>query len=332
MRVMRRRAGALRQRIPAPQPDSQSGSARTPSPRHPFSGPLKAAPMPVPPTSGRLQWTDVPTPLRARLEDALGAPVTDTTTPAGGFGHQLAAALTLKGGRRVFVKAAPDDDSLTTANVHEAAVLDALPPDAPGPELLGIHRAADWTAVVIAYLDGPHPDLSPASADAEQIWALLDKLTSSLAPAPYAAAVSTAPSTAAGLHGWDELLADPSADLAPAARDSLQQLAELEAAWPALARGDRIVHGDLRADNMVRDHHLGVTFVDWAHATTGPACIDAASLAPQLLLAGHAPADIARLLCDHPATASSPETTTAFLAALASHWHRNAVRCESRSR
>jgi aminoglycoside phosphotransferase (APT) family kinase protein len=282
--------------------------------------------MPVPPTSGRLQWTDVPLPLRARLEDALGAPVTDTVTPAGGFGHQLAAALRLAGGRRVFVKAAPDDDPLTAANVHEAAVLDALPSGVAAPELLGIHRAADWTAVVIAHLDGPHPDLSPASGDAGQTWARLDKLTSSPAPAPYAAAVSTTPSTAAALHGWDELLSDPPADLAPAARDRLPQLVELEAAWPALARGNRIVHGDLRADNMVRDRHLGVTFVDWAHATTGPACIDAASLAPQLVLAGHAPVDIARLLRDHPATASSPKTTTAFLAALTGHWHRNARR------
>lgn len=280
--------------------------------------------MPVPPTSGRLQWTDVPTPLCARLEDALGAPVTDAVTPTGGFGHQLAAALTLEGGRRVFVKAAPDDDPLTAANVHEAAVLDSLPSGAPAPELLGIHRAADWTAVVIAHLDGPHPDLSPASGDAEQTWALLDKLTSSPAPALYVAAVANTPSTTAALHGWDELLSDPPADLAPAARGRLAQLAELEAAWPALAHGDRIVHGDLRADNMVRDHHLGVTFVDWAHASTGPACIDAASLAPQLILAGHAPADIAGLLRDHPATASSPDTTTAFLAALTGHWHRNA--------
>ncbi|MFF2520313.1 phosphotransferase family protein [Streptomyces sp. NPDC058086] len=280
--------------------------------------------MPVPPTSGRLQWTDVPPPLRARLEDALGTAVTDAVTPAGGFGHQLAAALRLAGGRRVFVKAAPDDDPLTAANVHEAAVLDALPPGAPAPELLGIHRAAGWTAVVMAHLDGPHPDLSPASADAGQTWALLDNLTSSPAPGPYAAAVSTAPSTAASLHGWDELLSDPPADLAPAARDRLPQLAELEAAWPVLARGDRIVHGDLRADNMVRDHHLGVTFVDWAHATTGPACLDAASLAPQLILAGHTPADISRLLHEHPDTARNPDTTTAFLAALTGHWHRNA--------
>ncbi|MFF0450866.1 phosphotransferase family protein [Streptomyces sp. NPDC004609] len=280
--------------------------------------------MPVPPTSSRLQWTDLPTSLRARLEDALGAPVTDTVTPSGGFGHQLAAALTLEGGRRVFVKAAPDDDPLTTANVHEAAVLDALPPGAPAPDLLGNHRAADWTAVVIAHLDGPHPDLSPASGDAGQTWALLDKLTSSPAPALYAAAVSTAQSTAAALHGWDELLSNPPVNLAPAARAHLPQFAELEAAWPALAHGNRIVHGDLRADNMVRDHERGVTFVDWAHATTGPTCIDAASLAPQLILAGHAPADIARLLSDHPATASSPDTTTAFLAALTGHWHRNA--------
>ncbi|ELP65988.1 hypothetical protein PV735_46200 [Streptomyces turgidiscabies] len=36
-------------------------------------------------------------------------------------------------------------------------------------------------------------------------------------------------------------------DLARAARDRLEQLAELEAVWPGLAHGNRIVHGDLRA-------------------------------------------------------------------------------------
>ncbi|WP_331765602.1 hypothetical protein OH786_35575 (plasmid) [Streptomyces atratus] len=85
-------------------------------------------------------------------------------------------------------------------------------PGAPAPKPLGIHHAADWTAIVIAHLDGPHPDLSPASGDAGQTWALLDELTSSPAPAPYAATVSTTPSTTAALHGWDELRSDVGAD------------------------------------------------------------------------------------------------------------------------
>ncbi|MFD5935537.1 MULTISPECIES: phosphotransferase family protein [unclassified Streptomyces] len=280
--------------------------------------------MPSLPPAGRLRWTDVPAPLRSRLEASFDAPVTKAVTPAGGFGHQLAAALTLADGRRFFVKAAPTQDPLTVANLHEGAVLSSLPPGAPAPDLVGVHHTADWTAVVIAHLDGPHPDLSPGSSDPGQVWTLLDKLASSAAPPPYVAAVATTPSGAASLHGWNNLLTEPHGDLEPDVRHWLPELAELEAAWPGLAHGDRIVHGDLRADNMVRDLHLGVTFVDWAHATTGPACIDAASLAPQLILAGHAPADIAHLLQDHPATASSPDTTTAFLAALTGHWHRNA--------
>ncbi|MFH8452824.1 hypothetical protein ACH4CD_26720 [Streptomyces fungicidicus] len=43
----------------------------------------------------------------ARIEDVLGTPATDTTTPGGGFGHQLAAAPTLTDGRRAFVTATP---------------------------------------------------------------------------------------------------------------------------------------------------------------------------------------------------------------------------------
>ncbi|WP_207931104.1 hypothetical protein [Streptomyces sp. 8K308] len=62
----------------------------------------------------------------------------------------------------------------------------------------------------------------------------------------------------------------------------------------------------------------------WANATTGPACTNAVSLAPQPVLAGHTPADIARLLTEHPATGNDPDTATAFLAALTGHWHRYA--------
>lgn len=134
------------------------------------------------------------------------------------------------------------------------------------------------------------------------------------------------PSGAAGLHGWAVLLANPPGDLDPAVRHRLHELAKLETAWPELAHGDRIVHGDLRAHNMVRDHDRGVTFVDWAHTTTGPPCIDAVSLAPQLVLAGHTPPDIARLLDEHPATATDPLASTAFLATFTGHWHRNARR------
>lgn len=289
--------------------------------------PSPSSPSALPPV-GRLRWADAPAPLRAHLEAVLGGTVTDARTPAGGFGHQLAAVLVLDDGRRFFVKAAPDDDSLTAANLHEAAVLDVLPPGTPAPHLEGVHRTAGWTAVVVAHLDGPHPDLSPGSTDTGRIGDLLDRLTEDPAPAAYRAAVAHAPSGAAGLHGWDVLLADPPPDLAADLRARLPVLAELESAWASLAYGDRIVHGDLRADNMVRDRTRGVTFVDWAHATTGPACIDPVSLAPQLVLAGHEPAAVARLLDERSATAAAPEATTAFLAALCGHWHLHARKPE----
>ncbi|WP_405918353.1 phosphotransferase [Streptomyces sp. NBC_00728] len=144
--------------------------------------------------------------------------------------------------------------------------------------MLGIHRASGCTAVVIAELDGPQPDLPLASGDAGHTGALLDKLTSSPTPAPYAAAVSS-PLHGGGAARMGRTRRRSAGRPRPA---RLPQLAELEAAWPALAHGNRIVQGDLRADNMVCDHHRGVTFVDWAHATTGPACIDAGARAARL--------------------------------------------------
>lgn len=86
----------------------------------------------------------------------------------------------------------------------------------------------------------------------------------------------------------------------------------------------KIVHAYLRAENMVRDHDRRVTFVDWAHATTGPACIDAVFLAPSSSSPGTPQQDVARLLDEHPATATDPLASTAFLGALTGHWHCNA--------
>jgi hypothetical protein len=84
-------------------------------------------------SSGRLSWDTVPAALREAIEAHLGAPVRHAHTPPGGFGHQLASTLTLTDRRRIFVKAAPEGDSLTAANLDEAEVLRYLPPHAPRP-------------------------------------------------------------------------------------------------------------------------------------------------------------------------------------------------------
>ncbi|WP_327176586.1 hypothetical protein OG599_15615 [Streptomyces sp. NBC_01335] len=138
---------------------------------------LSPPPPPPPrPSPGRQRWADVPAPLRARLEAALGGAVAEVRTPDGGFGHQLAAVLLLDNGRRFFAKAAPDEDPLTVGNLHEAAVLGALPPKAPAPALVGVHHRAGWTAVVVGHLDGPHPDLSPQSGDATVVRDLVGRV------------------------------------------------------------------------------------------------------------------------------------------------------------
>jgi len=157
------------------------------------------------------------------------------------------------------------------------------------------------------------------------VWALLDKLASTPAPDNYRAALpATGDSATARPHGWTTLPYDT--PLPAEARRLLPRLRELEEAWPALAHhGDRVIHGDLRADNMVTDHQRGIVFVDWAHATHGPAAVDAVSLAAQLTLAGHQPHDVARTLRGHHSLATDPLPGLAFLAALTGHWQRNAT-------
>ncbi|MEK8141686.1 phosphotransferase [Streptomyces sp. M10(2022)] len=234
--------------------------------------------MPVPPISGRLQWTDVPT-RSAPASKRPWAHPSPTRSPRGRL-RPPARRCGPPGQRPTgLCQSGPDDDPLTAANLHEAAVLSSLPPGAPAPGCwaftappTGLPSSSPTSTARTP--TSPRPTATPNRPG--RCW-------TSSPPGP------PRPLRRGGQHhalhhdGPARLGRTPPRPAGrprPAARALLPELAEREAAWPGLAYGDRIVHGDLRADNMVRDHHLGVTFVDWAHATTGPACIDAASLAP----------------------------------------------------
>lgn len=69
------------------------------------------------------------------------------------------------------------------------------------------------------------------------------------------------------------------------------QLAGLEDRWfDVLAAGTALQHGDLRADNVVREPGGRLRLVDWTHRWTVPGWADLVRLGPDLLAnGGHDP-------------------------------------------
>lgn len=63
----------------------------------------------------------------------------------------------------------------------------------------------------------------------------------------------------------------------------VRRLAELEQQWfEQLDPGDALQHGDLRADNVVRDPDGRLGLVDWTHNWTAPGWADLVRLGPDL--------------------------------------------------
>jgi aminoglycoside phosphotransferase (APT) family kinase protein len=271
----------------------------------------------------RPEWQDLAAPVRAAIELLLGAPVTAATTPPGGNSPHLAARLALADGRRVFVKSSPLTAPLTASNRYEAAITQALPGSAPAPTVLAAAETAGWFTVVYTDVPGRHPDISPGSTHLRPV---LDALAR-VARLPVGDGLTrelrgTAAIELAGyLHGW-ALQDDTSQDLDPWAAQHLGDLVSLESERARALDGDALGHSDARPDNMLL-HDGQVILVDWSHALVGAAWLDAAYLAPQMILDGWQPVDALDALLAHPLLAAADRRdATIFWVALTGYWQR----------
>jgi len=89
------------------------------------------------------------------------------------------------------------------------------------------------------------------------------------------------------------------------------------------AGGATLVHGDLRADNVLITDD-GAVLVDWAFAGCGAPWLDLAALVPQLILAGHTPCDAEQCLARLPAWQNAPPpAVTSYAVACAGYWTRS---------
>jgi hypothetical protein len=227
--------------------------------------------------------------VRERLERALGQPAIEWITPDTGLSAAARYSVTLHDGSRVFVKAATDEDTerwlrteyLALRQVPERFVPDIVTwLDEPGTRpILVVEdlRGAHWPA--------SHQGVDWRHGDIDRVLAAVADL--SRIPAP----LEFAPSSR-GPALWPQIL-HPGPDRDAFLRFRLCTEEWLEYAGSSLTEaesgltdsGDRLVHGDLRSDNIcVADER--VVFVDWSNASRGHAEHDVAALLPTLHLEG----------------------------------------------
>jgi aminoglycoside phosphotransferase (APT) family kinase protein len=279
----------------------------------------------------RVDWAWLPGAVRTAVQEACGAPVTAAVTQPGGFSPGVAARLACADGRRFFVKAVSAEANPDSPKMHrrEGRVLAALGPLAeagrvPVPRLHAVIEQPPWIALLLDDVDGVHPELPWQPGQLAQVLAGFDRLAAALTPPPVEF-------TAVGLrlsrmlHGWRDLAAAGGADGLDAwSARRLDRLAALEATWPEHAAGATLLHGDLRADNLLLTGD-GVVFVDWPHASTGAAFMDLVFMAPSVTMQGGP--DLAGLLAGSAVgREASQDAVAAVLCALAGYFTSIALR------
>jgi Ser/Thr protein kinase RdoA (MazF antagonist) len=270
----------------------------------------------------RTSWDAVPAPIRERVEDVVDARIRTAINVDGGFSPGPAARCELSDGRTVFVKAAGLALNPITPEMHrrEAAVLAAMPTGVPAPRLIGVVDDGDWVAVVIEWIDGRMPLAPLAPHDVDRILRVVDRLAQIKGPASLQPCFEQHP----GLFGhWRRLAEHPLSGLDDWTLEHLPRLVELEADVEQAVKGDRLVHLDLRTDNVIfadpgEEHDV---VVDWPHACLGPPWADLVALLPSLELDGGPPCE--QVFIHQRVSVAAPfEEVNAWVAAIAGYLTR----------
>ncbi|MHC9046657.1 phosphotransferase family protein [Microbacterium saperdae] len=266
----------------------------------------------------RIDWAQLPPDIQRRVERVAGAEVREAQTQAGGFSAGIASRVSFDDGQRLFVKAVPTTSEATfELYIREAEVLRAIPRDLPAAHLVDAFSQDDWTVLVIEDVEGRHPERSVSSADTAHV---LDAIAA-LATVP---ADRTLPllsdELADDARSWSRLvtegLLETTTPWCMANVDLLRAAAERA---PSAVAGDRLLHADLRADNILIDSSGRARLLDWPWAARGAGWEDALLYLLDLRVEDST-ADVAPLL-DHPAFGTSrTDDHVALLAAAAGSW------------
>lgn len=283
----------------------------------------------------KLPFASLPTDVVTAIETALGSAVALASDQPGGFTPGVAARLELASGRRAFAKAvSPDPNPWSPEYLRrEARVTAALPDAAPSPGVLATLEIADWVVLLLEDVDGRQPELPWDEAVLRQVLSALDDLVRTCTPCPIELPpVAEVFDDEPGL--WGRLRRDGSllAEVAPWLGGELAgwidtQVADLErlvAPWREALAGDSLVHGDVRADNLLVTAD-GVVLVDWPWASTGAAVTDVVLLLPSVAMQSTVDPEAALVWSDTGRAAPADQVDT-LLALVAAYFVHHGVR------
>lgn len=279
----------------------------------------------------RLDWRDLPRAVRTRIATLAGSQVTAEISATTGFSPGFAAVLELADGRGVFVKAVSPEQNPASPVLarQEIMVGAALPPQVPAPRLLWSDDDGEWVLLGFEVAHGRAPETPWRPSDLALV---LDALSvvADAEPLPGHRLPRTDEALAQDFTGWRAMRRWPDAERAVAAERAgelgawalthLDELVRWEQDALHVAAGRALVHGDLRADNVLIDHeHAKVAIVDWPHASIGAPWLDLAFLLPSVSMQGGG--DPQRHFWAHPLSDGVPSADLrAALAGLAGYF------------
>lgn len=295
---------------------------------------MTPSPAPLAFSGQRLDWRDLPRAVRTRIQELAGAQVTAETSATTGFSPGFAAVLELADGRGVFVKAVSPEQNPQSPELArlEVRAAQAIPDQVPAPRLLWHDDDGDWVLLGFEVATGRPPLLPWRPVELRRVLDALAVLADT-APLPGHALIGTDEQLAEDFEGWQRLAAEPghvldrTTDWAQGTgawlRTHLDQLVEWSAQGTAAVVGDRLVHGDLRADNVMIDADR-VALIDWPHASVGAAWADLAFMLPSVAMqGGGVPQEI--FWGERVAAGVEPERLRAALAGLAGYFTHGAL-------
>lgn len=269
----------------------------------------------------RVLWEQLPAHVRAQIEEVLGEPVVEAVSQLGGYSPGSADRVVTTSGRRAFVKAASPAVNLDTPGIHrrEAAITARLPAGVPAPALIGSVDDGDWIALVLEDVEGRHPSTPWQPRELDAVFDALQRVAEVELPADVPV-VDVAQALAGDADAWRSI--DTDALRLPNGLDRWvrthhEELTDASARGAAEARGDRLVHYDTRADNILLRPDGSVLLVDWPWAARGAGWFDALSLLINVRFYDPV-ADVEGMISRHPVFEGMPtDAATHVLAGFA---------------
>ena len=235
---------------------------------------------------GRPPYTSLPGALQDWVAVELGAPVVRSQAQSGGFSPGVASRVESARGRRAFVKAVSAEVNADSPALHrrESAIAAQLPCGVGSPRLLSTYDDGVWVALLFEEVEGRPPSLPWVPAELAAVLRLLDRLAVELTPSPIEIG-QLADDRLLAFTGWQTLAAEGT-PLTPVEAAHLDELVTLEQAWAEVARGESLLHNDVRSDNVLITADGEAVLVDWPWARRGAAAVDVALFAPTVAVDG----------------------------------------------